>query len=182
MHHLTVLSLVSVVASPLWGVLVSSTIFMFIITIQMQLQFLLRWKVNSSAYRSLFYMQILHLPLYLMIPLIDVYTGCLENPSFFPSSFHSLAFSFPFSLHLYVSATADLCLHPDSKWQQWRLYSMGYSYLAFGSGNTSGMNVRCNLNDLLPSLVPKLPHSGIQVGRAWYFFHVSKGGKGVERP
>ena len=25
---------------------------------------------------------------------------------------------------------------------------MGYSYLAFGAGNTSGMNVGCNLNDL----------------------------------
>ena len=27
---------------------------------------------------------------------------------------------------------------------------MGYSYLAFGAGKNSGMNVRCNLNDLLP--------------------------------
>ena len=41
---------------------------------------------------------------------------------------------------------------------------MGYSYLAFGAGNTSGMNVGCNLNDLFAyACVLRLCNGGVCV-------------------
>ena len=79
--------------------------------------------------------------IYISIDVFHTIAGCLENPS---SSFTPLLFPPA------MGDCSDLCLHPDSKWQQWRLYSMGYLHLAFGAGNTSGMNVSCNLNELLP--------------------------------